>query len=80
MSHNLNETNHQTSMMYVGDAPWHQLGTKLDKPATAFEAIRAAQLDFMVEKFPLKTIRHDLPVEDEGGALVGPPQAEGRRS
>lgn len=63
MTHNLNETNGQTSMMYVGDVPWHKLGTKLDQPATAQEAIEAANLGFTVEKIPLKTQALDLPVE-----------------
>jgi len=62
MSHNLNVINDQTSMMYVGETPWHKLGTKLEKPATAAEAIEAAGLDFQVEKFSLKTIKHDLPI------------------
>ena len=64
MSHNLNETNKKTSMMYVGETPWHRLGTKLDKPATAAEAIEAAQLNFNVEKWSLKTVSGSLPVEN----------------
>lgn len=62
MGHNLNEVNDQVSMMYVGDVPWHMLGTKLEHPATAVEAMEAANLDFTVEKIALKTETHDLSV------------------
>ena len=53
MAHNLAFVNGKASMMYYGDAPWHEFGTKLDHPATAQEAMEAAQLNFTVEKFPL---------------------------
>ncbi|MBN1396838.1 MAG: DUF932 domain-containing protein [Bacteroidetes bacterium] len=56
MSHNLHISNGKASLMYVGETPWHRLGIKLDKPATAQEAIEAAHLDYFVEKRALKAV------------------------
>lgn len=55
MAHNLATTNGKTAMMYTDEVPWHRLGTKLDQPATAREAIEAAGLNYLVELKPLKT-------------------------
>ncbi len=43
------------SMMYVGKTPWHGIGVPLDNPPTAAEAIKAAGLNWKVEKRPLFT-------------------------
>src|SRR5688572_2399179 len=53
MAHQLEIRNGQASMIYVGEVPWHGLGTRLDAPATSAEAIRAARLDWRVVKKPL---------------------------
>lgn len=54
MSHNLNIENGQASMMFVGQVPWHGLGTRLEKaPATAADAIKAAGLDWDVKLMPV---------------------------
>ncbi|KMS65182.1 hypothetical protein BVRB_038580, partial [Beta vulgaris subsp. vulgaris] len=55
MPHELATTNGRTAMMYFGDTPWHGLGTKLDEPATAAEAITKAGLNFNVVLKPLQT-------------------------
>lgn len=55
MPHNLATTNGKAAMMYIGEVPWHRLGTKLDQPATAREAIVAAGLDYEVKLTPVST-------------------------
>lgn len=57
MAHNLEIRNGKASMFYIGEAPWHNLGTKLKEPATAAEAIKAARLDWKVTKEPLHVRR-----------------------
>ena len=54
MAHNLNIKNGQAAMMYVGEVPWHELGTRLTKaPKTAEAAIAAAGLDWKVGLKPV---------------------------
>ena len=65
MSHNLLIQNGQASMFYINEVPSHGLGTKLDKPATAQEAIEAANLDWPVIKLPLSAGSKHIPVPDK---------------
>ncbi len=73
MAHELHIQDGKASMMYVGDEPWHGLGTKLNKPATAEEAIQAANLDWEVVKRPLYAIGNGClyPIKDNVAILRG---------
>jgi len=53
MAHELHTENGKYSMFYCGAEPWHGLGQKLRGPATAQEAIKAAQLGWKVIKRPV---------------------------
>ena len=53
MAHNLEIRNNQASMAYVGEKPWHGLGTEVQKAMTAEEALKLARLDFSVVKHPV---------------------------
>ena len=55
MGHDIWIEKNQAAIMYVGNPPWHGLGTKLDRPATAEEAIKAAKLDWSVRMVPIWT-------------------------
>ncbi len=70
MSHNLEQREGQASMFFTGDIPWHQLGRRLDKPATAAEAMETARLDYTVVKKPLKAIIHGRHYADVHGSFA----------
>jgi len=53
MGHELEIRGGRASMIYVGEAPWHGLGTRLERPATAAEAMRTARMDWEVVKTPV---------------------------
>ena len=54
MAHDIAMKDGKPMMMYVGETPWHKLGTHLDSPPkTASEVITAANLDWGVVKHPV---------------------------
>lgn len=55
MAHELATTNGRTAMMYAGEIPWHRLGTRLDAPATAHEAIDTAGLNYLAQLQSIET-------------------------
>jgi phage/plasmid-like protein (TIGR03299 family) len=57
------------TMFYTGADPWHRIGTKLDNPATAEEAISAARLDWEVEMLPTY-------IKSEGNPANGRPTGD----
>ena len=63
-------------MMYAGEIPWHGLGTRLEEPATAREAIEVSGLDYLVELKKIETAdgtpipqRKAVVRSDSGGVL-----------
>lgn len=52
MSHNLEMVNGKASMAYVGETPWHGLGTKVPNDLTTIQMMEAAGLDWEVHKVP----------------------------
>lgn len=54
MAHNLAFEGNKAAMMYVGEVPWHGLGTRFENPPkTAEDAMRAASLDWKVGLKPV---------------------------
>lgn len=49
-------------MMYVGQVPWHGLGTKFETAPSLEEAIKSAGLDWEVAKVALQTVGTNLDV------------------
>jgi hypothetical protein len=71
MAHELATTNGRTAMMYAGEVPWHKLGTRLNEPATAREAIDAAGLNYLAELKTIQTDDRQSRVADCRGSIAG---------
>ncbi len=57
MAHELTTNqNGEVEMAYAGNKPWHGLGQQLDAPATAAEAIKAANIGWTVSRRDLITL------------------------
>src|SRR5579871_4073541 len=62
MSHEVEKRNGKAQMMYVGEVPWHGLGTRFETAPSLAEAIVAAGLNWEVQKVALQTVGLNLDV------------------
>ena len=53
MAHELEMINGEAQMAFVGETPWHNLGVQLDEGVSPAEMMKAAGLDWSVEKRPM---------------------------
>lgn len=65
MAHMIDMSNGQANMAYVGETPWHNLGTALTPGATIPQWAKAAGLEHTVHRAPVKFIAGN---EDDGEA------------
>lgn len=65
------ETSRVETMMFVGETPWHGIGTQVTEALTAKEALVAAELDWDVVKAPVFTMNQAF------GSAVEPVEVKG---
>ena len=70
MAHELEMVNGEASMAYAGDTPWHGLGVKVLPDLTPDQMLKAANLDWTVEKSPAYAIINGEPEMIGRSALV----------
>jgi len=70
MAHELEMVNGEASMAYAGDTPWHGLGVKVLPDLTPEQMLKAANLDWTVEKSPAYAIINGEPELIGRSALV----------
>ena len=69
MSHEIEMKNGQAQMAYVGEVPWHGLGTQVDPNLSPNEMLKVAGLDWRVEK-------HDVYYKDENETFSRAPKKQ----
>lgn len=70
MAHEIEMVNNVASMAYAGEVPWHGLGVKVLPDLTPEQMLKAANLDWTVEKSPAYAIVGDEPQLINRSALV----------
>jgi phage/plasmid-like protein (TIGR03299 family) len=72
MSHDLETSNGRISMAYVGEVPWHGLGTPIEPGIGTLEMLKVAGLDWKVEKRPvyMKATSGEFVVCPDNGSIV----------
>lgn len=70
MAHEIEMVNNVASMAYAGEVPWHGLGVKVLPDLTPEQMLKAANLDWTVEKSPAYAIVGDEPRLINRSALV----------
>jgi phage/plasmid-like protein (TIGR03299 family) len=70
MAHELEIVDGQAHMAYVGETPWHGLGKRVPADVSPEQMLKAANLDWTVEKKPLFFNNASGPVMTKANALV----------